>query len=122
MVDGCDPEVLQGTGFTLLPNVRGAGYVPLFLDAQWIDGWPNPTNGPLAYYDQQWQAGSNMGRFCVNRHNEMINGAFLDFSVRKIGLKELWTLNWHRKYDTASPWTIAGGAQPEDLPQWMRGF
>ncbi len=46
----------------------------------------------------------------------------LDFSVRKIGLKELWTLKWSQTYDTASPWTIAGGAQPEDLPQWMRGF
>jgi len=104
------------------PNVKGAGYIPLFLDAQWIDGWPSPTNEPPAYYDQQWQAGGNMARFCINRHNETTNGVILDFSVRKIGLKELWTLKWSQTYDTAGPWTIAGGAQPEDWPQWMRGF
>jgi hypothetical protein len=46
----------------------------------------------------------------------------LDFSARKIGLKELWTLKWHRKYDTAGPWTLAGGAQQGDWPQWMRSF
>ncbi|MHC4596725.1 MAG: type II secretion system protein [Planctomycetota bacterium] len=104
------------------PHVSGAGYVPLFMDAQWIDGWPNPTNEPPAYYDQQWQAGSNMGRFCVNRHNEMINGAFLDWSVRKIGFKELWTLKWHREYDTTGIWTTAGGVRAEHWPEWMRRF
>ena len=28
----------------------------------------------------------------------------------------------HRYIDTAGPWTMAGGVQPEDWPQWMRGF
>jgi len=63
-----------------------------------------------------------MARFCINRHNETTNGVILDFSVRKIGLKELWTLKWSQTYDTAGPWTIAGGVQPEDWPEWMRGF
>ena len=60
--------------------------------------------------------------FCINRHNGYINGLFLDWSVRKIGLKELWTLKWHRRYDTANRWTTAGGATPEDWPEWMRSF
>jgi hypothetical protein len=47
---------------------------------------------------------------------------FMDWSVRKVGLKELWTLKWHRSYDTAGPWTKAGGVKPEDWPQWMRIF
>ena len=46
----------------------------------------------------------------------------MDWSVRKVGLKELWTLKWHHEYDTAGPWTKAGGVQPEDWPQWMRSF
>ena len=51
-----------------------------------------------------------------------INAAFLDWSVRKVGLKELWTLKWSRTFDTAGPWTKAGGVEPEDWPQWMRKF
>jgi hypothetical protein len=52
----------------------------------------------------------------------MTNGAFMDFSVRRIGLKELWTLKWHRKFDTAGEWTKAGGVLPEDWPEWMWNF
>jgi len=60
--------------------------------------------------------------FCINRHDGFINGLFLDWSVRKIGLKELWTLKWHSEYDTNGPWTKAGGVKPEDWPKWMRRF
>ena len=62
------------------------------------------------------------GELCINRHNGAINGLFLDWSVRKIGLKELWTLKWYLNFDTSGPWTKAGGVLPEDWPHWMRGF
>jgi len=58
----------------------------------------------------------------MNRHEGHINGLFLDWSVRKIGLKELWTLKWHKDWDTAGPWTKRGGVKPEDWPEWMRQF
>jgi len=63
-----------------------------------------------------------MQRLCVNRHNGAENLLFMDFSARKVGLKELWTLKWHRSYNTEGPWTKAGGALPNDWPAWMRGF
>lgn len=59
---------------------------------------------------------------CINRHDGRINMAFFDWSVRGVGLKELWTLRWHNGFDTRGPWTKAGGVQPEDWPEWMRGF
>jgi hypothetical protein len=43
-----------------------------------------------------------------------------DWSVRKVGLKGLWTLKWHREYNTGGPWTRAGGVRAEDWPAWMR--
>jgi prepilin-type processing-associated H-X9-DG protein len=58
----------------------------------------------------------------MDRHSEHVNGLFLDWSVRKIGVKELWTLRWHLQFDTANAWTKAGGVLPEDWPHWMRGF
>jgi prepilin-type N-terminal cleavage/methylation domain-containing protein/prepilin-type processing-associated H-X9-DG protein len=61
-------------------------------------------------------------QFCINRHNEHTNGLFLDGSVRKIGLKELWTLKWYKAFNTDNQWTRAGGVKPDDWPEWMRGF
>jgi prepilin-type processing-associated H-X9-DG protein len=58
----------------------------------------------------------------MNRHDGGINVAFMDGSVRKVGLKELWTLKWHYDYNTANCWTLAGGVKPEDWPDWMRKF
>ncbi len=62
------------------------------------------------------------GYSCLNRHEGCVNGLFMDWSVRKIGLKELWTLKWDKDFDTANKWTLAGGVKPEDWPEWMRGF
>ena len=59
---------------------------------------------------------------CINRHNGGVNMAFADGHVRKVGLKELWTLKWAPHFDTANQWTRAGGVQPDDWPEWMRGF
>jgi hypothetical protein len=36
---------------------------------------------------------------CINRHDEHINMIFLDYTVRKVGLKELWELKWHRMWE-----------------------
>ena len=59
---------------------------------------------------------------CFNRHNGGINMLFRDWSVRKVSIKENWTLKWHMQFDTSGPWTMAAGVQPEDGPKWMRGF
>ena len=67
-------------------------------------------------------AGSEMKHFCISRHNERINMLFMDWSTREVGLKELWTLKWHKTFNTAGLWTRAGGAVPTDWPLWMRNF
>jgi prepilin-type processing-associated H-X9-DG protein len=59
---------------------------------------------------------------CIDRHSGGVNVLLMDWSVRKAGIKELWTFKWSRKFDTAGKWTRAGGVRPEDWPKWMRGF
>jgi hypothetical protein len=34
----------------------------------------------------------------------------------------LWTLKWHRTFDTMGPWTRAGGVMPSDWPRWMQRY
>ena len=104
------------------PSVKGAGYAPLFLGGQRYNFWPNPTNQPPAFDGQVWAEADDMARVCLNRHKGFVNGIFLDFSARKIGLKELWTLKWHRRYDLKGPWTLAGGVMASDWPDWLRSF
>jgi len=97
-------------------NVRGASNIPLFLDASWVDGWPEEYDEP-AEVELWWLdviGVDEMRRFCTNRHNGFLNGVFFDFTVRPIGLKELWRLKWHRTYDV--------GAAPPVWPLWMKEF
>ncbi len=105
-------------------NVRPAQNIPVFVDCFWYDVWAFPVDEPPRRDGATENlAGSNeMRRVCLNRHGGAINGAFLDWSIRRIDLKELWTLKWHRNFDTSGPWTKAGGVVPEDSPQWMRGL
>jgi hypothetical protein len=97
-------------------NVRGTGNIPMFLDCWWRGGCPeNWDSPPLEDGEVVPGAGENeMKRFCLNRHEGALNGAFLDFSVRKIGLKELWKLKWHRKFNLKEG--------PVEWPPWMRNF
>ena len=106
------------------PNVKGAAGVPMFLDCDYLVGWPKSDDKPPQWDDESWvdNLSNNMLRFCRNRHNAAVNSAFLDFSVRKTGLKQLWTLKWHKNYDINGPWTIAGGVTVDKWPAWMRRF
>jgi prepilin-type processing-associated H-X9-DG protein len=94
--------------------------VPLMVDCISWYPYPKPTNDPPAYEGEATTPG--MKEICINRHDGGINSLFLDGSGQKVGLKELWTLRWSPEFDTHSPWTKAGGIQPEDWPPWMRGF
>jgi len=59
-----------------------------------------------------------MRLYCIDRHKRGINGVFLDLTARKIGLKELWKLKWHKNYDTHKGQTLPTATWPE----WMRSF
>ncbi|MEJ2702244.1 MAG: hypothetical protein P8Z79_07355, partial [Sedimentisphaerales bacterium] len=106
------------------PHQRQANNIPVFLGAWWVDTWPREN-------DQPPQTGSGpgdtpnsneMNRICVNRHDGFVNTLFADWSVRKVGLKELWTLKWSKGYNIAGPWTTAGGVTPDQWPTWMQHF
>jgi prepilin-type N-terminal cleavage/methylation domain-containing protein len=116
------PERGQPDYFWRGPTVAGAGYVPLFLGAQRYNGFPLQTDRPPSYSGEPWNDDAQMGRYCLNRHDGFVGCLLLDYSARKVGLKELWTLKWHRKYDQAGPYTKGGGAQSSDWPEWMKSF
>jgi prepilin-type N-terminal cleavage/methylation domain-containing protein len=106
------------------PQVKEAGQIPLFAEALRFDLWPQPTNRPFESEIAAWNtdATNHMSRACMNRHLGFINIAMCDFSARKVGLKELYTLKWHRRFNTHGPWTIAGNVDDAQWPDWIRPF
>lgn len=100
--------------------VKNASKVPQSMDSMscWANTNPNDPRPPLQ--EDQWSSGSLES--CINRHEGFINSLFMDWSVRSVGLKDLWILRWHREFNTSGPWTQAGGVTPDDWPEWMRGI
>lgn len=105
-------------------GAKGASNVPWFIEGLRFDLWPDSNQGPVDDPFAAWTSGAsyNMARCAINRHQGFVNVAFMDWSVRKVGVKEVWTLQWHKKYNTMGPWTKAGGVTASDWPDWMRRF
>lgn len=99
-------------------NEGGGQEVPLFVDSLRFDLWPLPTHAPATNETAAW-SGNNMARTCINRHDGAVGAVFLDGTARKVPLKELWTLKWHKEFNTAGPWTMAGGVTSDLWPEWM---
>ncbi len=100
-------------------SLRGRSGIPVLLDGTYPWSYARDSDKPTEEPDY---GGGGVGEFCTNRHRNSVNALFLDWSVRKVGLKELWTLNWCAEFNQAGPWTKAGGVQPQDWPPWMRSF
>jgi prepilin-type N-terminal cleavage/methylation domain-containing protein len=117
-------SVPASNGYRDFYNVKNTNEIPVFLDALRIDFWPQHTQTVSTNPYAGWTNGAayNMARVCINRHRGSTNSSFLDWSVRKVGLKELYTLKWHRGFNTKGPWTRAGGVRDEDWAEWIRPF
>ncbi len=92
-------------GAWLTFNIKDADTIPLLLDAYFLFGYPQQIDLPAEIELGVTQAegmANNMRQFCVNRHNGYVNSLFLDFSVRSVGLKELWLQKWSRIYTADS--------------------
>jgi len=118
----CNPPVGSATGrdstwFYKGPNVANANQIPVLFDSMWIDAYPLTSNEP-PWCDGDFSENGHidgMKNCCIDRHSAAINMFFLDFSVRRIGLKQLWELPWHTEwwatYQTPTQWN--------DPQHWM---
>jgi len=80
-------------------NVRGASRIPLLGDGMWTGGFPWPDDTPPKTENDIGLTSDNIRRFCIDRHNGgFINMVFVDGSVRRVGLKQLWDFQWGRHW------------------------
>lgn len=104
-------------------NIKNPSIVPVFTDS-WYRGSAVVENAPPPNKEDDTDAvtipaGHLGSTVCLNRHNGYIGGSFVDGSARKIGLKEIWRLRWHKSMNTNGPWT---SSQNPAWPEWMSGF
>ena len=102
---------------------RGANNIPVFMDSKWRGAVPGYESGldlmtPTAEVDSLVHYEYGMGHFAMPRHGKGakagINVMFMDLSARHVRIKQLWTLKWHREFNT-SGYTNNGGT----WPAWM---
>ncbi len=86
--------------------------VPIFGDCMWRGGFPEDDDTPQTIEeDRLIDDGESMRYFNMNRHGGATNLVFMDFSVRRVPLKQLWRLKWNRNFNIARPSPI--------WPDWM---
>jgi len=96
--------------------------IPAFLDSMWRGGGPQyDTNDarPPDFNGQWLGAGREMMHFAMDRHHGKTHSLFLDFSVRPVGIKELWTFKWHKSFNSGYT-SLFGGPPPDHFwPDWI---
>lgn len=101
------------------PNIKNADLVPIYGDIQQYSNLtPLPWDEPPSYPTEPLDGNDDeMRNACIIRHKNIVQWLFADWTVRKVGLKELWDLRWHRKWveqreETGEP----------DWPEWMNSL
>ena len=104
-----------------IDGVRRPTEVPLWGDSNWRESWPHHDNTMPTDLSQGWrwdqgQGGPEhmMGRYAIDRHSEAVNVSFIDGHASLVQIPDLWTLEWHRQFDTTvgPPSNSSGGGGP----------
>ncbi len=88
-------------------NAKGAYNIPLLMDCVYVSVAPDHEGRlslPLLEPDaaDEWRG---METVCMNRHSYGINIVFLDGSASHVTIKNLWSLKWHRNFETGNEYT-----------------
>ena len=85
--------------------------IPVIADSMWRGDGPRHTDRPSTERDKWRGYGQGMAHFCIDRHDLAVNVLMLDWHVKRVSLKQLWKLKWHRNYNV--------NHRPA-WPSWMR--
>jgi prepilin-type N-terminal cleavage/methylation domain-containing protein/prepilin-type processing-associated H-X9-DG protein len=114
------PAVTVGASAWNTYFVRGGSNIPLLFDCAYHEIYPEGTDPPPPTPDDlEANPGTSMCYACLNRHSGGINMLFMDYSVRAVPLKQLWTLDWYKTYNLNNVYTKTF---PGLWPAWMHNL
>ena len=105
---------------------KGIDRAPFLADGAG-GGVPLPEDDPPDYDGETYFSDpmdiNEIRNFCINRHPAgTVNVLFLDWHARKVGLKELWVLKWHRRWPRGGDGGTGDAVPLPDWPPWMERF
>lgn len=113
-----DPYANPNQRFRSEGDIQDPVRTPFFADAIWVDAWPEETDRPArSLFDGDQFSGSGLSRIAIPRHMANLSNAsknfdpkntlpgavnvgFSDNHVETVRLENLWTLTWHRNWNT----------------------
>lgn len=111
------PDPYDSGWFWRSPYVKQASKIPLFVDCYLYDVYPTHEDQPPEFDGDHFSIlVDEMKMICMDRHNGYVNGVFMDFTVREMGLKQLWQYKWHREFD------LDGGPTMDYLNNYGTGW
>ncbi len=97
-------------------RIKGGYLIPIFGDC-WARGmWGHHTHRPPTYPGERPPGNGvdTIRRAVIPRHDNYSIWSFMDASVQKCALKDMWKYEWNRIMDTQGQYTLT-----QNLPQWM---
>jgi len=100
--------------------------IPVLLDSWWPGSLPLTSDLPPDYEATAMLngliSGDEMKKHTIRRHDEGVVSSFADLSVRRVGLRQMWELKWHRNSDTKFK-TSGNDVESRSVwPGWMRNL
>lgn len=88
-------------------NISHGENVPIISDGRWLSSSCNDTQPPLApeLWDGNRASDWGMNLVNLNRHSNHVDMVMADGSTSKVSQRNLWTLKWHRGYNTHNQYT-----------------
>jgi hypothetical protein len=125
----CDENYHDHENYFRTVRVKGVSQIPVLGDAEWAGGFPYGEDMPVEYEIREgiFEGDGEINRFNINRHRYSVNFVFLDWSVRKVGLRQLWAIRWSsQKTEGSRPSSVWGNLsvvpdwnKKEQWPEWM---
>jgi prepilin-type N-terminal cleavage/methylation domain-containing protein len=107
-------------------RVKSVSRIPLQGDGNFAGGFPHAEDEPAQYRLHGPVDGDETNRWNLDRHKLSVNFTFLDWSVRKVGLRQLWEIRWNTQTTErgASSWgnlrIVPDWNDPLQWPEWMQ--
>jgi len=98
-----------------LESARRLVETPIFGDCMWRGSGPHHSQTPPAHNGQWLGTEAEFNHYAIIRHAKGIQLTFFDGSARYQRARDLWSLPWHREFDT----TFAA-SRANFFPAWMR--
>ena len=94
------PLVTDPGRFYRLPILGKESQIPTFADATWCETWPLESDQPPINMVNGPGVSDTLSGVCIFRHAKTVEVAFFDGHAENVPLAQLWTLNWHAKWQT----------------------